>query len=237
MRRNRKKQSIIIMILCLLVCSLTIGFAAFSNSLTISSSAEVKPDSSDFDINVYGVGNAITGGSWDNLDIYTSTTISEPDTNPSTFFSAEGASVARISDDGKNITVSDLTANFSEPGQSVGYYFVIKNEGEYDAYLNMQPLEELFFGVPGVCTAYSGTTPGLVEQTCPNIGLSAYTYDSEFLEFIFSSSTYKLEKGDYIFLLLYIDYFESSDLVRADGDFSVRFSDITFDFTSVPPVE
>ena len=151
------------MILWLLVCSLTIGFAAFSNSLTISSSVEVKPDSSDFDINVYGVGNAITVGSWDNL----ATTISEPDTNPSTFFSVEGASVARISDDGKNITVSDLTVNFSDPGQSVGYYFMIKNEGEYDAYLNMQPLEELSFGVPGVCTAYSGTAPGLVEQTCP----------------------------------------------------------------------
>ena len=70
-----------------------------------------------------------------------------------------------------------------------------------------------------------------------NIVLSAYTYDSEFVEFIFSSSTYKLEKGDYILLLLYIDCFESSDLVRVDGDFSFRFSDITFDFTSVPPVE
>ena len=232
-RRNRKAQSLVILVLCFLVCGLTLGFASFSSTLTISSSADVKPNASDFDINVYGIGDASLGGSYDDISIYTSTSISEPALE---YYNADFAAVATITDDGKDITISDLNVSFSEPSDAAAYYFMIKNDGAYDAYLDVSPLQSVSFGVPGICTPKPGTSSDLVSATCESVVLTAFLLDSELSEIVFMGPTYKLEKGDYLLLQLYIEYLDSS-VIRADGDFTVRFDDITLDFTSVPPEE
>lgn len=232
-RRSRKAQSLIIVILCFLVCGLTLGFASFSSSLTISSSANVKPDEAAFDINVYGIGDASLGGYWDDVSIYTSTSVSEPAWDSTTI---EDAPIAKITDTGSDITISNLNVAFDAPGDSVGYYFMIRNDGEYDAYLDVSPLENITFGVPGICEGKPGTSVELVNSACEYITLSLFMYNSEFSEIYFLDPVYKLEKGDYLLFQLYIQYYDSlGNDARADGDFTVKFDDITFEFTSVPP--
>ena len=51
MERDRSAKIIAIVALCIAIVGLSIGFAAFSSNLTISSSANVKPDPSSFDVN------------------------------------------------------------------------------------------------------------------------------------------------------------------------------------------
>ena len=51
MERDRSAKIIAIVALCVAIVGLSIGFAAFSSNLTISSSANVKPDPSSFDVN------------------------------------------------------------------------------------------------------------------------------------------------------------------------------------------
>ena len=54
---NRKKLFILgILLIC--VVSFSIGFAAFSTTLNISSSASVTPNSDAFNIKIYGLDNA-----------------------------------------------------------------------------------------------------------------------------------------------------------------------------------
>lgn len=48
MSRNRKSKLIILIALVVSVCAMSIGFAAFSATLTISSSATVIPDDGGF---------------------------------------------------------------------------------------------------------------------------------------------------------------------------------------------
>lgn len=84
MRQNKKVKIITITSLCLAVVGLTLGFAAFSNQLTISSSATISPDSSDFKITAYGISD--TSISMDNITdkSFDSTTLSVPFTSGGT---------------------------------------------------------------------------------------------------------------------------------------------------------
>ena len=51
MERDRSAKIIAIVALCVAVVGLSIGFAAFSNNLTIKSNATVTPNQNDFDVN------------------------------------------------------------------------------------------------------------------------------------------------------------------------------------------
>ena len=152
--KNQKQKLIAIVALCVSVLGLTLGFAAFSNTLTISSSATVTPESSDFKLVVYGVPNLgeydqYAAGANSNdyrhnlvlpISKFTSTTTAEPllrhtegvDDIPST-----AAKKAIITNGNGSFSISDISLTFSEPGQGADYYFVLRNEGNYDAYLNV----------------------------------------------------------------------------------------------------
>ena len=71
--------------LCISVVGLTLGFAAFSNVLTISSGATVSPDRSDFKLVAYGIEdtsvfdeNFFAGDFFRYPNLYTSKSISKP---------------------------------------------------------------------------------------------------------------------------------------------------------------
>ena len=239
MEKNKKTKTLAIIALIISILGLTLGFAAFSNTLTISSSATVSPDESDFNINVYGY----TSDSGDiySLESYGSSTLSKPMLHVGT----ESATDAKISDNGKSIIISDLSVQIKAPGEGAEYNFLIKNEGEYDAYLNMKNLESVFSGggVSHTCIAGSDTTVNLVNEACKDVNLYGEMVDSDWYELSNDvSAPYKLAKGSYLVLSLYIDYgYHNSDsvnnVVRADGDFSVDFDDIVLEFSSVPTAE
>ena len=235
--KDEKREKILIAIsLIAAIITLTVGFAAFSNTLTISSSAQVTPNESDFDINVYGIGDWQGVKGYPFLEQYTSKTISIANKGLNNTPAAISATDAKITDNGKNITISDINVGLSHPGQSASYFFMIKNEGKYDAYLDMTDIEVNSFNLPieGTCTAEEGATESLVEQACSYIWMSKILTDSD--NYGFTGGDYvKIAKGDYLQLELNIFYYPQG--TYADGNFNVAFDDITFEFTSIPPSE
>ena len=214
----------------------TLGFAAFSNTLTISSSATVSPDSSDFNINVYGIEDWQECRGNPYLELYTSSEISNPIRGLNNGLAAISATTAKIADNGKSITISDINVGLSGPSQSASYFFIIKNEGEYDAYLDLTEVtEEIAFPINGECTASENASPELVTKACEYVRMYRFLEDSSGIgrnegEYL------KISKGDYMELEIYITYEDYAD-TRADGDFTVAFEDYTLNFTSTPPAE
>ena len=237
MEKEKNDRILVIVSLIVAIITLTVGFAAFSNTLIISSGATVTPDAADFDINVYGISSRDSyDGDLMNLNLYDSPTFSKPIP-----FTSEVATDAKISDNGKNVTISDLSVQLKKPGDGVQYIFLVKNEGQYDAYLTSDSLIKLFNeGIDHTCVAGPDATGDLVDRACDYISFAGYAIDSDFndnLSDLMNYGSYKFSKGGYFFLQLDIYYENVDGVVRADGDFSVDFDDIVLDFSSVPPEE
>ena len=105
MERDRSAKIIAIVALCVAVAGLSIGFAAFSNDLTIKSNASVTPNPNDFDVNFSSQDGSEVAG-----------TVTGVGTNSAT---AENATI----DNSNSPTITGLKANFTEPGQKVTYSF------------------------------------------------------------------------------------------------------------------
>lgn len=118
MERDRNSKILAIIALTVAVIGLSLGFAAFSQTLTIHSSAEVKPDEDDFTNNVKFVTN--------------------DDSSEGTVAGVPGGDESGASGDTANLTattISNIKAKFTKPGQEVTYTFKVKNESPYIAYL------------------------------------------------------------------------------------------------------
>lgn len=215
MKKSRQVKIISIVSLVIAIFALTLGFAAFSNTLNISSSATVKPSKSDFKVEL-------------------SPTTLPTDTSSSVVGVTTGATAANatISSDRKSIT--GLTANFTEPGQSVIYTFYAHNKGEYDAYLeeityvNLEGDSELI----KYCTIdkNDNTTSSLVSSACNDIKLTVNVGDvsTSASKTVFG---HKLAKNSYETVRVIIEY--ASNGTRADGPFSVAFGDISLQYSTV----
>lgn len=208
---NKAYRIISIVALVLGIIGVTLGYAAFSNTLTISSSAEVNPDSSTFNVDFSSsdqsvVTNPITPSLSANV----------------TGFSATNATIDNTSDP----TISNLKATFTAPGQSVTYTFYSYNAGEYIAYLN-----SVVFSGSKTCTPANGTTASLVTSACNGIGLSvkvgneAATTTSQA-----SISGHSLGINAAEEVVVTISYAAGSAI--ADGDFTVALPDIVLTYES-----
>lgn len=235
MKEKRTTKIIAIIALCITVVGITLGFAAFSNTLTISSSATVTPDSSDFDVNIYSVPDWKGSDDFTDVSLYTSDSMGVPISYTGEQTTATAAS---ISNNGQSISISNISVNMKEPYDGASYVFMIKNEGQYDAYLDASNLEQYYY-MHGTCTPGEGTTPEYVSSVCNDIrvGFEFALKNGDGLEdALEENSSYKLKKGEYIFLYLSVDYGYMEDFtgtVRADGPFTVDFSDIDLKFSSV----
>ena len=168
MRKDKKLRIVAIIALTISVLGLTLGFAAFSNTLTISSSATVSPDEADFDINVYGLESRIGDPDIYSEESYKSTTTSAPliDGN------AKEKKPVKISNNGNSITISDISVDLIKPGDSITYNFIIKNEGQYDAYLanqNLKVSSPSKVCEPVVKEGQETATDALVQEACKDI--------------------------------------------------------------------
>ena len=234
MEKEKQTKLMVILALCVSVVGLAIGFAAFSNTLTISSSATVSPNASDFNINVYGIENmdGVTTSPTHNL--YTSTKFSVPLMGYNGVGIPLSATPAKINDQGSSITISDINVGLSKPGQSASYYFMVKNEGQYDAYVFWKEWNLVDYD----CILAEGTTPELAEKACQDVTLYVMGEFSDGTQiYDYEDSYVKIAKGDYIIIEVWVDYMSSDVQERADGDFSLDYDDIEFEFTSVEPYE
>lgn len=221
--KDRNARVLAIIGLLVGVVGLSLGFAAFSNTLTIKSSAEVKPDDS-----VFNVDFSKNSDSVDDSEIV-------PVLNPNnvTGFSATNAV---IDNDNGDAVIKNLHAVFTKPGQEVTYNLYTKNAGELAAYLK----SVTFSNVSGEsatkkCTAKTGTTQNLVNAACNGITLTITVGTESFTETTlrsaFASATaHDLAKDGSEPVKVRIAY--ESESVQADGGFDVAFGDITLLYSS-----
>lgn len=210
-RRNKSSKIVTIFALGICILFLGIGFAAFSNTLTVASSATINPNSSTFNIAFSTASDSVIEGT----------------------INATGSGVGS-SANLTGTTISDIVLDFKEPGETVSYQFYVVNDGKYDAYLNT-----ITIGTK-TCTAKPGTTQSYVTEACEGIdvnvkyGLSA-SADSGTTYFSTSATTTginnnKVNAGKYIVILLEFSY--ASNSKEADGDFTVEFGDIIFQYST-----
>lgn len=214
MERDRSAKIIAIVALCVAIVGLSIGFAAFSNDLTINSNATVSPNESDFDVNFSTSNTSELDG-----------TVSGSGTNSAT---AENATI----DNSNSPTITGLKANFTEPGQTVTYRFYVHNAGKYVAYLN----NVTYANVSGksatkVCTPGVGTDTTMVAAACNGISVSIKVGNDTYTGSNSSIINHSLGLDAYEEVVVTIEY--NSSASRADGDFEVAFGNITLTYDSV----
>ena len=237
---NQKKQSkmMAILALCISVLGLTLGFAAFSNTLTISSSATVTPDASDFKLKLYGMDKSIENDDINMEDselisLLTSSTNLAPIIEVENMMYPSTGPIAVIDND--TLTLKGLNAEFTGPDHNVIYPFLIKNEGQYDAYTNIATYQN----PTHTCEAGEGTTESLAAKACENMKfrLSVGYLDEtsqkikwDINDYVDATGNLKLEKGKFFVAYIQLEYDYSED--RVDGPMTVKWSDLKLTFTT-----
>ena len=209
---NKTYKIISIVALILGVVGVTLGYAAFSSTLKIESSAEVVPNGSNFNVDFSSSSSNVVE---DDITPQLSANVSG--------FTATDAEINNTSDP----VISNLHATFTEPGQSVTYTFYAYNAGQYLAYLN-----SIIFTGNKTCTARTNTNQGLVDTACTGISLSvAVTGINATTTSLTSISNHTLAIGAADTITVVISY--ASNAGRADGDFDVTFPDITLTYNPI----
>ncbi len=215
MEKNRSAQVIAIVALVVGVVGLSIGFAAFSSVLNIQTSANVKPDSNTMNVDFSSAEDKVS--------------IAEiiPTATPNSLVTTNA-----VIDNSGDPTISNLSATFTEPGQTVVYKFYAYNAGELNAYL-----KSIVFGnVAGqnttkVCTALDGTTDALVQKACEKISVKVKVGNEiETSTGKASITGHTLNKGTGEMVTVTLEYEAGAE--RADGDFNISFGDITLNYSS-----
>ena len=156
----KENRSLTVIALIVAILALSMGFAAFSNTITIKSNAVVTPDNTTMRVVFSQSSNSeVTGGEH--------AVLPDDDTygDPGTIDNSEtGDSVLKA-----------LHAKFTAPGQSVTYNtnLYIYNAGNYQAQIK----SIVFNNAPGSstykkCTAGTGSTDELVQSACNGITIS-----------------------------------------------------------------
>lgn len=208
MEKQRQIKILSIVALVLAISAMTLGFAAFSTTLNISSSASVTPNSADFAVKFST----------------SQTSLVVNDVNPNTSGSNVLATKGKIVN-GINPTLSNISVTFTSPGQYATYVVYARNEGEYTAYLNnINFLGEKF------CIAEGETTESLVQSACDSITLSVLQGAGTYKETT-SISNYPIEKnaGDMIVVRIMYD----GNGTPVDGPFNITFPSISLVYSTV----
>lgn len=206
MEKQRQIKILSIVALVLAISAMTLGFAAFSTTLSISSSATVTPSSEDFKV-VFS--SSEFGVATDEI---------VPDPTDETI----SATPAKVN----GLSLSDVQVSFTKPGGAVSYSFYIYNAGNYDAYIT-----DINFGNKS-CIAESGTTESLMQKACDDIYISVtgFSNSNVVLDSIVLND-YVIKPGKSKWIELWVNYPESANI--ADGPFNINFGDVTFNVSTV----
>ena len=215
MDRDRSTKVIAIVALCVAVFGLSVGFAAFSNDLTIKSEATVKPNASDFDVNFSSSDTSETDG-----------TVTATKSNESV--TAEPATISNADAP----TISGIKVGFTEPGQSATYRFFAHNAGKYNAFLNNVTFKNAKDANANIaCVAAEGTNANMVASACQGISIKVKVGTTTFVEPTPNITSHELPIDQYEPVEVTIEY--ASGAARADGDFQVNIGDIVLTYGSV----
>lgn len=215
MERNRKVQVIAIVALIVGVIDLSIGFAVFSSILNVQSSANVKPYNSTM--------NVIFSNAQDKAEVAEIT----PTVTPNSLVATNG-----IIDNNNYPTISNLSATFTEPGQTAVYKFYAYNAGELNSFLKSIVFENVTGqNATKVCTASAGTSDELVQKACEKISVKVKVeneLETSTGKASITGHTLAKENGEAVVITL--EYEAGTN--RADGEFNVAFGNITLNYSS-----
>lgn len=221
MEKQRHMKILFVVALVLAVCALTLGYAAFSTTLSISSNATVNPSDSDFSVKIYGFN---TYKDWYDCMINNELNL---DTINSEFVIPHTPAVGNNGViDNTNHRVSGIKASFTEP-YFAEYHMAVRNEGKYTAYLPVSVLADFNNGAtPVSCQGEAGATPALVEQACSTITVQTY-----FNHISTDGDYYVLAAGDYAVFSIKISLIPDAGKY-ADGPFTAALPEIELPFST-----
>ncbi len=203
MEHKRQIKMLSIIALIVAIAGMSLGFAAFSTTLNISSSASVTPSSSEFRV--------VFSTEQDSLN----TSPVTPSSKTEGLVTTNGTIINGITP-----TLTNLSATFTAPGQYVTYSVYLRNEGEYTAYLN-----SLNFLGDKTCIAEPGTTDELVQSACDSISIGVWWGPPVYNNSV-SLSNQPIEKGASKQISIRLYYEENG--IQVDGPFSITFPSISF---------
>lgn len=208
MGKIRRTKLITILILSIIVLGMSVGFAAFSSVLTISSRATVNPSSEEFFVKFSTNESSLV----------------EDAVLPSDITTGLSASNAVI-DNSAMPTLSNLKVDFTAPGQYVEYTFYSRNEGAYIAYLN-----SVNFVGEKSCKGKNGASESLVRSACDSIEISVdiggNVYNAQS-----PVSNHPLAIGEGEMIVVRLSYVDNGAYV--DGDMSISFPNIALVYSTI----
>ena len=221
--KDRTYQVVAIVALIIGVFALSIGFAAFSTTLTIKSAADVTPAQEPLNVKFSTSNTSYVAGAVNGVDAGTVT--------------GATADVASLAD----TTIQNINAKFTKPGQSVTYSFNAYNGSSFDAYLTGITFKNVDGSSPAatkVCSAKPGTNPASngVSEACNDIAISVSvgSHTATGSETSTEIGTHKLEAGQGETVVVTITYLDGTGHGHeADGDFTVSFGDIALSYSTV----
>lgn len=212
------KKEIALVALLVAIVGMSIGFAAFSTTLNISSSASVSPSSNSFKIVLCD--NNVLNYCDDYLSEYV--------------LSGKEFNGARDIDGFVSEKYAGFKVAFTSNNQSVTYGFYAQNVGEYDAYLSSIYFEPLSDGSYKRCSASTTdetkATDSLVQSACNGIK-EKIIIDGSTYNIGDNISGHKLTKGESEYIQVVIEYEDGAQL--ADGPFNVEFGNLRVDYSTV----
>ena len=213
----RNRQGVTIAALIIAIVGLSIGFAAFSNTLTIRGTATVTPDRSNF-------------------SVVFSTNASELETNPVTPNSATLGDAGTINNREGNPRLTGLKAKFTSPGDSVTYSLYVLNNGQYDAYLTNLNFDTVDGSNFVKCISGSGATDTLTQQACGDISVTVQVGQESFSSNAQTGLTNTLNnhvllKGNSEPVTVTISYANNNHYV--DGPVTIMIGDIQLQYRTV----
>ena len=208
MEKQRQIKILSIVALVLAISAMTLGFAAFSTTLNISSSASVTPSSADFAVKFSTSQTSLV------------TDAVAPSSKTTGITTTNGTIVNSVSP-----TLSNLSASFNSPGQYVEYTVYARNEGAYTAYLN-----NINYLGDKTCIASSGTTESLVQSACNSINIKV-TIGSTTYDDTTPISSHALAKGASETIKVRLEYAENGTAV--DGSFKITFPSISLVYSTI----
>lgn len=208
MEHNRKQKLLMIVALIMGIVSLSVGFAAFSTTLNISSTASVTPDFDTFSVKFSSNKDSLVTDAIEPYEKTANTTASNA-----------------VIDNGVNPTISNISVTFKAPGDYVVYEVYVRNEGEYLAYLN-----NINFIGNKTCIAETETTDSLVQNACESISIGVRLGDTTYTENTsFNNRTLSSKTGEVMYIVL--EYLGDGPMV--DGPFRISFPSVSLVYSTI----
>lgn len=148
MKKDRTTKIIAIVALLIAVASISIGFAAFSETLDINASGTVTPE--------------------DSFNVYFSDTENALLSSAGVTIAGEGTNKATGTATITGTQITDITATFKENNSTVTYNFYVANDSAYIAYLKSITFDAA--ATTPVCTG--GTNTAARDAACANMKIS-----------------------------------------------------------------